>query len=360
MPLPDAQPSSSKSSPPSATGDESCTIYTTELMDKLEEMKVQHPNDDTITDDMAAQAYVEQFAVETFRRAETTMDANKVSNQTADTFMASATFLELLQTWAPLSPEYAAKIKFAKYHALRIVKAVKAGQDPNTTNPVKEPDPELGDGEVAPLDPNDPEVQAINGTSSVYEQPSVEDAPDTQRLPGIVRTTTSGMTPADNPPIDKELSGAPSPLQATDNPRQNSVGGGYFPEVSPTSPTAPTPPAVANKDAPVSPIESTPPSIPAISSPPAVIPDVTPDAGEQYYSEAKAGINPVTVPNPQPLQAPVPNPAIQQPPGNYLTDDDAVANAMKHSKWATSALNFEDVPTAVKELREALRSLGAL
>jgi vacuolar protein sorting-associated protein VTA1 len=33
--------------------------------------------------------------------------------------------------------------------------------------------------------------------------------------------------------------------------------------------------------------------------------------------------------------------------------------AQKHAKWAISALNFEDVPTAVKELRIALQNLGA-
>ena len=33
--------------------------------------------------------------------------------------------------------------------------------------------------------------------------------------------------------------------------------------------------------------------------------------------------------------------------------------AQKHAKWAISALNFEDADTAVKELRIALRALGA-
>jgi len=45
--------------------------------------------------------------------------------------------------------------------------------------------------------------------------------------------------------------------------------------------------------------------------------------------------------------------------GNYRTDDEAVAAAEKHARWAISALNFEDVETAVKELRAALQSLGA-
>jgi len=40
-------------------------------------------------------------------------------------------------------------------------------------------------------------------------------------------------------------------------------------------------------------------------------------------------------------------------------DDAAVIDAQKHAKWAISALNFEDVGTAVKELRLALKALGA-
>jgi vacuolar protein sorting-associated protein VTA1 len=36
-----------------------------------------------------------------------------------------------------------------------------------------------------------------------------------------------------------------------------------------------------------------------------------------------------------------------------------MAVAAKHAKWAISALNFEDVDTAVKQLRLALETLGA-
>lgn len=37
--------------------------------------------------------------------------------------------------------------------------------------------------------------------------------------------------------------------------------------------------------------------------------------------------------------------------------DRAMSEATKHARWAISALNFEDVNTAVKELREALKLL---
>jgi vacuolar protein sorting-associated protein VTA1 len=40
-------------------------------------------------------------------------------------------------------------------------------------------------------------------------------------------------------------------------------------------------------------------------------------------------------------------------------DEKSIAEAMKHAKWAISALNFDDAATAVKELRIALRALGA-
>jgi vacuolar protein sorting-associated protein VTA1 len=41
------------------------------------------------------------------------------------------------------------------------------------------------------------------------------------------------------------------------------------------------------------------------------------------------------------------------------TDDAAIAKAQKHARWAISALNFEDAETAVRELRNALKTLGA-
>lgn len=43
----------------------------------------------------------------------------------------------------------------------------------------------------------------------------------------------------------------------------------------------------------------------------------------------------------------------------FVADDQAMSLAQKHARWAISALNFEDVPTAVKELRRALETLGA-
>ena len=88
--------------------DDECMQYTTMLVDKLESMKTQYASDDTITDDVAGQAYVEQFGLETFQRADNAVRANSVTKQTADTFLAAATFLDLVQIWGAPSQEIVA------------------------------------------------------------------------------------------------------------------------------------------------------------------------------------------------------------------------------------------------------------
>lgn len=83
------------------TTDEDILNYTTNLMDKLEQVragpgfqnsgngdmaltgirqtKSEHATEDAITDDLAGQAYVEQFAQETLDRAERVVKANRVT-----------------------------------------------------------------------------------------------------------------------------------------------------------------------------------------------------------------------------------------------------------------------------------------
>jgi vacuolar protein sorting-associated protein VTA1 len=60
------------------TGDDAFA-YTKTLIDRLEATKVEHADDDSIVDNDAAKAYVEQFAQQTFDRAERTLRANKVT-----------------------------------------------------------------------------------------------------------------------------------------------------------------------------------------------------------------------------------------------------------------------------------------
>ncbi|KIW07851.1 uncharacterized protein PV09_01766 [Verruconis gallopava] len=358
-----------------------CMAYTTTLMDKLETFKNENADNDAVHDDVAAQAYIEQFAQDVFNRADTAMMSNKATAQTAQTFQAASTLLDLLAIWqTPLSQEIAVKSKYAKFHALRIAKALRSGEDPNLSNPTREPHTE-----PPALSPDDPEVRRINGL-----QPTVEDVPDSSLLPSA----------SDNPPADAlspttHVQTAPT---AAPRPEVPSVGAsasdGYFPiiptftseQAAPSLPTAPedsapnvTMVSPGSTSAPMSspaanfyiaqgrPIE---PSVPAESP---GQPQVQPVAPSQYHMPTPTAPHQFISPPQQttlsaPSLAPQPSIQAQQPaltqlpqtmPGQYNRDDESIMQAQKHAKWAISALNFEDVDTAVKELRIALRALGA-
>ncbi|KIW83431.1 hypothetical protein Z517_02676 [Fonsecaea pedrosoi CBS 271.37] len=469
--------------------DEESLVYTTTLMDKLEKFKAEHVQEPAVTDDVVGKTYVEQFGLETFERADNAVRANKASRQTADTFQASATFLDLLQIWGPVEPEIAAKIKFAKYHALRIAKALKAGEDPNLSNPK----PQTPSEEAPPaLDPDDAEVKAIEGgrdgtrprQPSVVEipdeadkiqrslaqkslldeslhpsrdtsmpppatkQPSITDVPDeADRIQSELARQSSidqSLHPSRAPsaPLGSDVSPLPeqdpaafytnqtdtadiSPLEPPSE-RKPSIGGNYFPVVpsAPAEPVLPSPPTTvgdAGPDLPTAPsglgkvnTDIPPaPSEPSLTSarselgaalnlparhqspplpphrhgtplqpapidsshqiPPNFQPQVPPPqlpVNAPQIRQARGPVPPIPHQQQAPASIAAPSPihptriaAVsppQPPPVSVEVDEEAILKAQKHARWAISALNFEDVPTAIQELRGALASLGGL
>ncbi|KAI1076201.1 DUF605-domain-containing protein [Whalleya microplaca] len=385
------------------TADQECLQFTTNLMDKLEQMKNEQVGNDAILDDVAGQAYVEQFAQETFERALRPLKANKVTQQTASTFEAAATFFQLVNIWGQPDAETQEKIKYAKWNAARILKAIKDGRDPNESNPKQ--DEARKEDDVLSLDPNDPEVQMIR--ASQPRPASVEDAPDEDgRLrpapTGYSQNSAAPVSPA-SPPSSAPAPEQVSPIAPPDPPTPELES--YFPNARPSSDQNPLDlPSTTSMPPPGSSIHNPmgpPPTIPSPSShDPATLPPPSapfsppnvPSAPQDFYRPgppppgstptppALPPQQPHTLPPPPPPpppQAPaasqshysqpvVPTPApapatlhggAQWGPSN--TDDMAMAQAQKHAKWAISALNFEDVPTAVRELQAALASLGA-
>lgn len=349
-------------------------------MDKLETTKATNASNDAIVDDVAAKAYIENFSLETFNRADESQRSNKVTKQTADTFLAAVTFMDLLSIWGQVDQEITSKSKFAKYHARRILQAIKAGEDPNATNPVIEEPQQVGednmDAELREL-----ETQQNGAQSGAYQPPTIQsdnpsDGPE---------NTFQGDTALPSMPHQSEYQVSPIEPPEAENSRHNSIGGGYFP-TAPSAPadvdmqdedppeippppenmdpkdfyntTAPAPPSQPSAPSPASlgissharpsrppPEQMTaqPPAIPPVQSPPMQSPPVPAPHAHYAAKPAPASMDP--------LQS--------APATGFRTDDEANIAATKHAKWAISALNFEDVNTAVKELRLALQSLGA-
>lgn len=343
-------------------------------------------------DDAAAQAYVEQFAQETLDRAEKVIKANKVTLQTASTFDAALTFFNLVNIWGPPDVETSQKIKYAKWNAARITKAIKEGKDPNESNPKKEDLPP----QPAALDPMDLEVQQLGSPGQAPRPATVEDAPDAD-LPrdstGVSYPPPPSASAAVPPfvPDDGELRlpsapgygeesapatqpgyfdpppSLPSPISPpSQNPVDYTAGTGASAPSVPDS-WAPTPPLAASRFSPppgsMAPPDGPPTFAPSYSPTTAVAPppQVSPPSSTTFADVGPPAANVSRhVSTPAPVAPPV---VANQPPqevaGNLAVDDAAMSQAQKHARWAISALNFEDVPTAVRELRLALETLNA-
>ncbi|KAI0853466.1 DUF605-domain-containing protein [Daldinia vernicosa] len=363
------------------SADEECHLFTTNLMEKLENIKEDQAGNDAIHDDVAGQAYVEQFAQETFERALRPLKANKVTQQTASTFEAAATFFQLINIWATPDPETQEKVKYAKWNAARILKAIKEGKDPNESNPKQE---ELQREEAPPaLDPNDPDVQMFGGAHP--KTASVEDAPDEDGRPhqtstGSYQTFPAPVSAPTSPPAPSALGpDQVSPIAPPGPP--TSDPGTYFPSAPgapdndlnlPSTTNMPLPGSSTFGPAGASPVIPNPSSHDPAGLPPAPFspPNAAPTP-QDFYRPAPTPPQRQAPPQAQPAsrsyysQPSQPVAPAQQYGGNsgssnaLNTDDMAIVQAQKHAKWAISALNFEDVPTAVRELEAALAILGA-
>lgn len=319
-------------------------------------------------------------------RAERVIKANRVTQQTASTFDAALTFFNLVNIWGPPDTETQQKIKYAKWNAARITKAIKEGKDPNETNPKKEDLP----SQQPALDPADPDVQALGSPSGqTAKSATVEDAPD----PDLPRNFTGGSLPHSasvpslpSAPDDGELK-LPSAPGYGDEAAPAPQPGYFDPPPSLPSPISPPSrdPVNYTPGAPSAPQTWTPTPPPAASSfqpppsapngPPTFSPGLSPTAAVAPSSATpptnipppSANVSRPVVPPPTNFGSSSAAPAVpggfsqvpQQVAVNFTADDQAMSQAQKHAKWAISALNFEDVQTAIRELRRALESLGA-
>ena len=288
--------------------------------------------------------------------------------------MAAATFFDVCKTWGALSEDIASKAKFAKYHALRIAKAIQAGEDPNATNPAPEPaaenDVEMHDQPIQ-SGPQQPYVEEVpdehdNLESDMARQSMTGQSLHPSRAPSATPQARE-QPPNPIPPSEDyyqdmrpDVSPLVSPAADQDffphnaNPEMNSV-----PSLAP-QPSAPNGPS-ANA------FRSFPPPNIVPAQPPHDLPDAPSDVPQQPQAPRYPTRQAAAAPSRQPQPAPRAPPQRSQPPppqmynndGAYRQDDESIVEATRHARFAVSALNFEDVRTAVKELQLALNTLGA-
>ncbi|POS87406.1 hypothetical protein EPUL_000661 [Erysiphe pulchra] len=357
-------------------GDPETLEFTTNLMDKLEQIKAENPKVDAILDDKAGQSYVEQFALETLQRAEKAVRANKASKQTASTFQAAATFFELINIWTTPDNDISAKIKYAKWNAVRILRAISEGKDPNTIDVNLEtnqnnnlPEAELDDQgtkeDEVTLQTSDPLNKKV--LPETLEMETHLNCP-TQSFNEIIITRNQEQFSHDfsSPEISlKTKFSSPESIPNMNNIYTSVDSLPEVPTIEHTSsnsnlgavPTSISFDASVSNDAdqvclPKRSFESFPKLLDetlvlAQELKPQSLPKL--DKPEPQLSAGLNQTSPVMVTETSEIK----------PPNQPITDDMSIAKAQKHARWAISALNFEDTDTAIRELREALKTLGS-
>ncbi|BGP31168.1 hypothetical protein JCM10296v2_002932 [Rhodotorula toruloides] len=337
------------------------------LMDKLEEMKAQHTANDAFTDDVAAAAYIENFGLKLFSQADNEDRKGKATRLTARKFLAAANFLELLSIFGEISSENRDKIKYGKWKAADIAKAFREGrtatpgpagglqegeEDAVETSRVSADEAKELSKELAAMDTGDTKEEAESRAAEEVTSPADVNTRETPgdesaSYPFPQQPTTLPSAPPDAPDFtdDEPLPTIPpvAPSFLDEAPAHASELDSAVNEMprSPKHQTSelPHPHAHAASD---------PPAFPSAVFPAA--PPLPPQPSLPAFNPTPSSVNaPPRIPDP-------PAPVVEARRDDF--DPMTIASVQKHARWAISALNYEDVETARKELRLALAMLG--
>lgn len=213
--------------------------------------------------------------------------------------------------------------------------------------------------------------EPAEASGSAYHPPTVESAPDSMQPSRSASVPQTGSIAP--PPLDTPFAAGSStknehdvsPVESVGSANRNgSIGGGYFPSV-PTFTSEASAPFMPTAQPDLPSVDAMDQAPDAFIKPEREIRDdvLTPS---DYYTQqpsvppshvtALPGMSSAASARGSENAAPL---AQNTSKGPYRNDDDSILLAQKHAKWAMSALNFEDVETAVKELKLALQTLGA-
>lgn len=276
-----------------------CKAFIVSLISWLENFKSTRKDNEAVTNQTVGQAHMENFVVALFNKADTLDREGTANKNTVRMFYMAAILFESMAVFGDLTEEINKRAKYAKFKAAYIQKCLKTGQTPKP----------------GPIEGSD--------LDSGAEQPSSGAGDASLRDP-----VAPAQPPEDNMP-----------------PKMPTSSGGFdIPEVPPNDPTEQQTP----KPDPFILTPSKPPSIPPIK------PQGTPS----------------TPKNPAPSADLTPAPSGAKPPsgttinltrfkatnGAPLRPED-ILEGQKYCKFANSALQYDDIETAVANLQKALKLL---
>lgn len=271
-----------------------CKKFLNSVILYLEQFKRDHKDNEAVTNQTVGQAHTENFIVALFTKVDT-LDRDGVANKnTVRMFYMAAVLFEAMAVFGPLNEEITKRAKYAKFKAAYIQKCLKAGQTPKP-GPIDGSDLEAGgSGE-----------QSSEPSANVDEKPAQVDSSGLD-LPQVPKGANS------NGDQDPYILTPSKPPQQPPNPLLNSTSEHHssMPTWLPSSPVpVPKPVTVAT---------------PASNS-----------------CEAKSTISATK---------------FHATNGSPLNAEDLL-QSQKYCKFANSALQYDDINTAVSNLEKALKLL---
>lgn len=264
----------------------------------LENFKTNLKDNETVTNETVGQAHYENFVDALFNKADT-LDRNGTANKnTVRMFFMAAVMFDAMAVFGPITDEVAKRSKYAKFKAAYIQKCLKNGETPHP-GPIESEDSATGGG--------------VGDVSSASQPPP---APGGFDLPSVP-------------------SGAPTSSKDTNS----------FPQM-PETPKRPTDdPFVMTPSQPPAPAPVIPPSPPQITKTPQLPSVPTSQPGQSMHSSYSG---------PSTISAT----KYHATNGAPLDAEDLI-KGQKYIKFANSALQYDDIPTAVTNLEKALRLLSS-
>ncbi|KAK0172052.1 hypothetical protein PV328_005421 [Microctonus aethiopoides] len=178
-------------------------IFLVKLMNWLEETKKELHDNEAISNDVAAQAHLENWALKLFLYADKNDRASNFSKNVVQSFYTAGLLYDVLTIFGELSEEASQNRKYAKWKAAYIHNCLKNGDSPipgpiNQDNDISqskpEPTPPPNTNSFGfPSVPNNSSDSNINPASSVIPSyPNLPSTPPTPQIPSNIPTPQSG------------------------------------------------------------------------------------------------------------------------------------------------------------------------
>ncbi|XP_022593710.1 vacuolar protein sorting-associated protein VTA1 homolog isoform X2 [Seriola lalandi dorsalis] len=272
-----------------------CRKFLVKLMDQLESMKKELSDNDSISQEVVGNAHIENYALKMFIYADNEDRGGRFHKNMIKSFYTASLLLDVLSVFGELSEENIQHRKYARWKATYIHNCLKNGETPQA-------------GPIAMDEDGEADEFGAEGFSG----------------PGPSHGGSFRGGPPSQPYDDQDKSLGPGPAPG--------IGFSPSPGAGPSGP-----PTTSFNNIHI------PPGAHAPANTPAELPPPT------------EGVKPV----PMPRTVPTVDPTLlsaQQQGGVQLSPDD-FTKAQKYCKYAGSALQYEDVGTAIQNLQKALKLL---